>query len=369
MEASMNIDDTPRLASQIDAALRKWPDDYRMLEPLFFMVLRRGGTKWENRFAEHFLRCLPNTTDPDALFAMIKKAFEIYRADLAWQAYIQMKDNFPDHPGVDMTPGYYGERWFQLTRDAAGVKGSILSPFADISPFLLIAMSTPQLNSLTTSVPLRDEVLHLRLTSSRIARIKQARGAFLTSSYKYSTSMKFEYARMLEMTGNEIEMKAYINSLAREEASKDKVTSFISEINERKGDWVQVYENLRNYEINDRCTLSTALRLCRSQINLRMYLMANDTASRAARAFPESSLAAGVLAETEILLDRPEAALKALRNPRIVRDRKLLMPEVRALFRSGRTKAGLDACIRTALAQHLASLFTRLQHLLIEGSH
>lgn len=358
MEAAMNLDDTPRLAALIDAAIELWPTDYRMLEPLYFMVLKRGSNEWQELFATHFLRCLPEVVSPDALFGMIKKAFEINRADLAWKAYARLKDTHPNHPCVEMIPGYYGERWFYLSPDIAGIRGIAYQTYTDIKPFILIGMLLPSFRNLTESIPLRDNILTLHKQQERVARIKAAREAFRASKEPHSPPMNFEYARMLEMTGSKLELESFMNSLEKSETNEEEIISLTSEIGERRADWQRVYEQLKAYDITERSSLITALRRCRAQINLRLFLAAQNTASKITQAFPASSLSAGMLAETELLLDRPEEALMAIRTASAMHDKTLRMPEIRALFESGRAKAGRELC-KTSLIpipQEYASL-------------
>jgi tetratricopeptide (TPR) repeat protein len=248
-----------------------------------------------------------------------------------------------------MTPGYYGERWFHLNRSTAGTRGASRTSYTDIKPFILIGMSVPGMNDLTASIPLKDQILALGTAQRRRRSIRAARKAFASSKRNHSTSLKFEYARMLEMTGNKLELDAFINQLTRTEPNNEKVVSFISEINERKGLWLKVYEKLKDYDISNRSSLSTALRLARAQINLRLFLAAHNTAAKTVQSFPESSLAADMLATTEMLLDRPEAALTALRAPRARNDPALRAPEIRALFMSGRAASAVAACKRNLI--------------------
>ena len=85
-EAYMNLDLAPAAGRLALQAMQAWPEDPRVLEPLFFMSLRRGHARWEPFFVEHLKCCVAAMDDPEQIYGLVDKCFQLSRPDLAWRA-------------------------------------------------------------------------------------------------------------------------------------------------------------------------------------------------------------------------------------------------------------------------------------------
>ena len=123
---------------------------------------------------------------------------------------------------------------------------------------------------------------------------------------RMSLEMRKQYVMALEIDNDIEESQSQLDKINAELAVGDKTTQMVlSEIYERDGKWLNVYETLRDYLPPDgkaggywetQTHLSPLLRLCRAEIQLGLNLMAIHTAREADRLYPNSLRASDILA-------------------------------------------------------------------------
>jgi len=64
-EAHMNLNQTPAMATITLNALTQWPDDPRLLRPLFFLAMKRNSSEWNPLFLKEYYRCARRYAGPD----------------------------------------------------------------------------------------------------------------------------------------------------------------------------------------------------------------------------------------------------------------------------------------------------------------
>jgi exosortase len=348
-EAHMNLDEVPAVASLATEAIKISPNDTRILEVLFFMAGRYGATEWEDIFAAHFQRCLAALDDPEKIFAMFGKTFELCRPDLAWAAYRRIEQIAPDHPALSLAPAYYGDLWFLFRKRYLAVSDRSPSSHINVKAMVLLSMTTGPWIDFHRNIPLGRE-LAINTSSSRRAFLSKAIETMtaMRKEQRLSQAMTMELARAMEMSGDISGSITLMEQIRAGDNGVDanRLITSLSGLYERTQAWQDVYETLR--EDPDKADplrpLILLIRLCRAQLNLKLHLNAAATARHACSLYPQSSLAISMLAESLIALGEPEEALFALRIPGPWRDPSINALEAQALLLTERYVEMQDFC-------------------------
>jgi len=348
MEAYMNLNISSGVAKILIQAESAWPDDPRLLEPLFFMAVKGGPGDWEQRFSAHLARCLRTVDDVEVLFRVFDKAFELRRPDLAWALYRRIERLDPEHPALALAVAKFGAQWFDFQRRHLGFSAARPYETLDLRLFYYLANMTERWRKLCDFIPLGKELSQRDVLAVRKASLERALSEFQRRDKqgKLSLDFQYEYVKALDMAGKSEQARDLLSKIAKtypESATANRL--LLSEIYERAGDWQNVYEVLRDY-------LMTAappqpepvLRLCRALLELRLGVAALYTAGEAVRLFPQSGQAAARLAEALIHFDSHEEALAVLLQRRPWRQREMDLLEAQALFATERYVEGETFC-------------------------
>jgi exosortase len=339
-EANMNADQVPRIGNLAMQAMESWPDDPRVLEPLFFMTLQREGTDWEDRFAVQLVRSVKKIQNPDALYLMFGKCFQIGRPDLSWFIYRRIHSLDPSYPGLPMCVALYGDDWFSFRRQYLGFNAPRAADRVDLRYLFLVGRLLDSWQELCNDVP---EGMQLCVTDTIAVRkqyLQQALAQFKKHDESgsggmggLSVRMWYEYVLALEMTGDFAGAKRQVERLvSRNPDEKEKAQFVLSEIYERNSNWPEVYETLHGYSAEQEPNLMPLIRLGRSELQLHLGLAAIDTARTAIRLFPNSPQAAALLGDALITYDSPEEALLALEPAKTTEELDLGVLEAKSLY-------------------------------------
>jgi tetratricopeptide (TPR) repeat protein len=352
-EAAMNLNEVPRVASIALNLVKHWPDDTRLLEPLFFLSSRKVDSVWEQRFEESFRTTLAATHDPDALYPLFEKCFRIGRPDLAWELHNRIAALDPDYPGLLLNASANARKWFLFRRRWVGMPAAASTELMDLRSAQRWAGSLPLWRNTAAVVPLGATLAPARTVEERKQLLALALDEFKRreAADALTLPMRYQFVAALERARDIDGARRRLEAIAEDfpqEAAGTRIA--LSEIYERAGDWEQVYETLRGHTdlADQEVELAAMLRLCEAQVNLRLGLAALHTARRALAAFPTSSQAVEMLASTVARYDSPEEALLVLQKPRVRSTRTLTMLEAVALHRSQRFTESRRLC-RAAL--------------------
>jgi exosortase/archaeosortase family protein len=374
LEAQMNLDNTPRVAALTLEALSRWPDDSRLLEPLYFMAIRDRGD-WESRFGTHLLRILPSIPSPVIIYKLFDKCFRLARPDLAWTLYHRIVQIDPEHPLLLMAAVEYGHRWFVFRRHHIGMPADSVTGTIDLKPNYRLGTILPDWEPYTRRIPLGMELSTRDTVPVRKAFLHKAIGIFSERDRQHSltTDLQYIYAHALEISGRLDLARALLDTVVeREPGESASVRELYSEMLERKGAWMQVYETLRNLLLADaptdaqspasawppvpvarradrgRLNLAPLLRLVNAQLELRLPLAAEFTVRETLRLYPYAPDAHALMARVLMLNGDDEDALHLLEKPRVRPRRELDALEAEALFATQRFNE-LDAFCRSRL--------------------
>ena len=341
-EAYMNLNRTLDVAALATRASADWPDDPRLLIPLFYLSAKRPDDGWEERFGRHLLRSIAPMEDVAALSELVDKCFLLHRPDLAWAIYKRVATIDPDHPALPMLAVHHGSEWFKFRRRFLGMRAGRPWETFDIRAAFRVCGLLPQGGALAGMIPLGDELAVEDPIPVRKAHLARALAAFSQrkAAGTLSLAMRYMYASALEIDDQVEAARAELRAITDDHPDEEESARLLlSEMLEREADWQQVYETLRTYVDADRPHLDGLLRLTVAQLGLHLGMSAVHTARVALQHFPNSSQAAGALAMALSAYDSPEASLFALRNARERRQREIDMIEAEALYLTQRFAA------------------------------
>ena len=346
-EAYLNQNMVPVVADIALDGTAAWPDDPRILEPLFYMALNRGLGLWEDRFAAHLIRSIEVMTDIDALNGLFPKCAALSRPDLIWAVYRRMAQLDERHPALHMCVARYGDKWFSFRKRHLGMSAPNARDTLDLGGIYLMVGALEHWRAMCELVPRGRELAALeagdikkRFLGLALEEFRERDRAALLSD-----AMCHEYVRALEMGGDEesaLEQAERIGEARPQLRERSRL--LISEIHERRGDWESVYEVLRGYENEERPRLQPMLRLCWAETKLKLSIASLFTARKAVAAYPGSSLAAAMLGRTLLSSNMPEDALHVVERHGARRHRFLDLLEVGALHMTQRYSEMREYC-------------------------
>lgn len=382
-EAYMQLDQTPRVAEIVLQSIARWPTDMRALEPLYFMAIKRDNPLWNNHFANHLLRSIAVCHNPDKLYETMYKCFSLSRPDLAWQVYHRIQELNPHHPTLAMSAAKYGHKWFIFKKRFLNMPSAMPTDTIDLKPFYTLAQYLPQWRGPTSGIPLAQELSVSNTTPVRKRFLARAIKDFQTeisAGHKLSLDMQYLYAQALEMNSRidlaRLQLKKIVKTHPNE---KENTRIMLSEMYERKGDWINVYETLRTYLANHESNstnhtdltrialtwpppelphtssavlhIKPLLRLTKAQMELKMHLAALHTARKTAQIFPYSARAIENHVKALMQLGNNEEALKILQQSRLHDIRALDILEAEALLQTERFSIIPSFCRKAMLHQ------------------
>lgn len=366
VEAYMNLNRPAAVARITLAAVNTWPSDHRVMQPLFFMAMRRERA-WEERFAAHLCRSLPVMESPDDLYNAAGKCFKLIRPDLAWSVYRRLAEVDADHPYLALLVARYGRAWFTFRKRRVGIQATTATESIDLKAHFVLSRSFKGWEGMYGSVPLAGQLGVDDSVPVRKKYLEAARAEFGRRDEQDSLSlnMKYAYINVLEISGDIPAAKKRLELIARNHPrQKARTRVVLSEIYERKADWQNVYETLRTYPDEEQPDLMPMVRLCTAQLKLKMGLAAIHTARRTVHLFPSSTQAAQALGTALNAHGSPEEALFAISRPRPRRQMELDIVEAKALYLTERYNI-LEDFTRSALLPRLDRPPGATQHLFL----
>lgn len=354
-EAYMNLNEVPVVAGMVLQAMTDWPLDLRILEPLFFLAVKRSRGEWETHFAKHLVRSVNATRDPDRIYPLFERCFELSRPDLAWFLFRRIRELDPEHPALSLVLSRYGHKWFQFRKRFLGFPAGRARDTMNVSTLFLVGRCSRAWQAWCRLIPSADMLSATDTLAARKQQLREALARFDARGAKgrLSLVMHYEYVYALEMAGEVDGARQELQRLsALHPAEKHRARVCLSEIYERKADWQNVYETLRGYTDSRQQQLAPLLRLCRAQRRLHLGIAAICTARQVMSSFPNSTEVATMLAETLMAYDSAEEALLVLSRPRLWHRREVDVLTTRVLQRTQRyTEA--EAVCRSAMLPRL----------------
>lgn len=342
LEAYMTLNRTADVADLVVEMLNTWPEEPRLIEPLFFLALKRINTPWETTFSTHLNTIRNKIHDPDILYSLLPRCFDLGRPDLAWLILLRIQELDRDHPYLPMSVSHFGKVWFRVRSTYIGLPSASNFATTDIAPLLRMSGVFSPGQPLLKMIPYGRDVIYaedITLLSREMNDTALKLFAQRNAEQQLSVDAAYEYVTALERAGRQADAVEILRNLAEEnpgQAMRSRIKT--AGIYERSGDWQNVYEALRTYPelpVRDRTTAAMSL-LLRAQTELQLNLAAWHTARRMQREFPGTVRTAYYTSMILLQLKRPAEALNIINQPRPRNSRTLELLKAQALLANER---------------------------------
>lgn len=291
VQANINISKLGGAAASMRQALNKWPDEFRLLGNLFELAQKQPGGQWEEVFVRNLKKNL-KVLDADRLASYIEYCFQLRRPDVAWLAYVRLKELDPKDPSLYMMPARYASSWFVFRRHHLGIKAVSGDDMIDTAGIALLLKDAALLKSVWASVPLIDEMLakDLKGVSDRYMKMCLAELENRRGRNELNSRMYMMYPMVLALSGDYDRAHAMQDEVAEkfpEMARKSLLKHATFYAWERK--WEESYEWLRRFNEGAMdLDMEAEPMLVNAMMHMNMGVCALDIADRLDRSFPES---------------------------------------------------------------------------------
>ncbi len=386
LEALMNLNRITSVAERTRQFLEQWPNDPRLLEPLYFMALQSQTELWQRRFADHLLTCLPDMDTPERLYELTFKCLELHRPDLAWAITAHLKAVAPSSPAIPMAAAVHGHRWLKYSRQHLELPLLPNQPAEDIARLAHIAKMLPAWQATLDTLPFvetfatADEPLAIRKSALQEALTAFDAAMDSTNTPPLSLDMHYLYVHALERSGKLRKAEEQLQEIRRLHPNEAAGTrALLSAIHERAGHWIDVYETLHDYIEHpeggsaplDTEQLSTSwkpflsegtihrthhidplIRLGRAQRELNLGIAASHTARFTAKLFRYAPQSQALLTSCLFEYESPSEAMRSIGSPHFHPYQELDYLEAQILYRTQRYSA-LQELAATRILPHL----------------
>lgn len=346
-EAYMNLNDSSSVAVMTLQSIRDWPQDTRVLEPLFFLSIKHTQPKWENLFVEQLIRSINHTDNPDIIYPIFEKCFQLSRPDIAWFLYQRIKKIDPKHPILPLTIAKYGNRWFRFRKRFLNFPAANTTDTIDITPYILTGNCMLFFQPYLNTIPLINEFCRNPVIDIRKQQLQESlqRFAEYKKAGKLSLPLHYQYIDALEINKDFEQIKIELANIAETHPEQeDNVLLKLSELYEQRNNWQDVYETIREYAQKDNAALTAMLRLSTAERNLKLGIQAIQTAKNTVAKYPDSTKAATMLANTLMEFSSAEEALYILNKPRKWHNRDLDILTAKVMQKTQRFQKAKKIC-------------------------
>ncbi|MCK5529076.1 MAG: archaeosortase/exosortase family protein [Kiritimatiellae bacterium] len=270
-------------------ALDVWPEDAKFLRYITWVALNRPGEGWEDRMAANFKA---NVMDlpVDLLAEYLGNCFKLRRPDLAWIAYVHLRQEDPDDPALPLAVVQFGEDWFKFARKDVGVPVDEKGLRLDLRELYKLTANIEPLKSFWDEVPLQselaaDDIEQLRAVSlvKCLFELKKRSDAGLLS-YR----MQIMYPFVLAIDGDyALAHRMLAELLTQYPDKKGDLLLRQATLYTQEKRWGEVYETLREYNTADiDMTLGAVLQNINAMIHLDMGISAMQLIADTQKVFP-----------------------------------------------------------------------------------
>lgn len=291
LQAYIKTGDMAAASLLLDDAIQRWPDDARFMDALYYMAVRRPGTKWERLFTDSFIAHISRFTVDEAAYRM-SAAFQLGRPDLGWLAYRRLESLDPSDPELLLAPVRYGGAWFRFRCKQLGIqiKGGIET--IDLAPFVRASSCNSMLRSYWDRIPLVDELSRGDQKEARAKYLEKAIAGYETriASGKVSKRLETSYPVALGIAGRFADARGYLDKLAAKYPERRPSILFQhADFYHAERKWDDSYEYLRKYfAAKEDSSLTASLMLVDDLMSMNMGVYALDVVRDARTAFPDA---------------------------------------------------------------------------------
>ncbi len=292
VQAHLHTRDVARAAEIMRDVVREHPNDPRFLSSLFSLAMSGQGGSWEEMFADNLTENLAKL-NADRLASYIDYAFRLSRADLAWLAWLSLRQRDPSDPALYLSLARFHDLWFVFRKHALSIEAesaaqridlrSFYQATGDLKPFKALWDRVPEAVSVAGSRGREGRNEYLDLFFEEID--KRAKEGSLNER------MELSVAPALGLAGRYKDAHAKLKEMEERYPEKKRDILYQRAVfQNEQGRWQSLYETMVAYRAlpNYQPRLGADLMFINAMMNLNMGAAALHMAETARRTYPGS---------------------------------------------------------------------------------
>jgi exosortase/archaeosortase family protein len=290
LHANQQIGNLSGLTRVMEQALKRWPDDPRLMGTLFDIASRRQGGDWIARFERNF-RANIGRMNADMLSTAAEYAWRLMRPDLAWLAHLHMERVSPGDPELIMAPARYGPNWTRFRRHQLLIPSDTPDRMIDLAPVMNLFAQTRPIADFRRRIPQVDAVGKAAV-DRQAARRYLEQGVAALEALDEQDALNERYMRLfpmaLAMLDRFDEAHARLDRISSAYPGRAGSVQFLhAALYDQQAAWQQSYEALREYTRQEPYpNLTAELLRINALMNLNLAVCAMQVLQEARRNFP-----------------------------------------------------------------------------------
>lgn len=292
VQAHLHMRNVARSAEIMKEIILSDPDDPRFLSSLFSLAMSEPGGRWEEMFAHNLTQNL-GRLNADRLASYIDYAFRLSRPDLAWLAWLSLRELDSGDPALHLSLARFNGMWFMFRKHALSVEAESASQRIDLRRFYQATSDLKPFKALWDHVPEGAAVAGSRGTEGRTRYLERffAEIDKRAAAGTLNERMDLSVAPALGLAGKYKEAHAKLREMEERYPEKKREILYQRAVfQNQQSRWQALYETMVAYRAlpNYQPRLGADLMFINAMMNLNMGVAALHTAEEARRIYPGS---------------------------------------------------------------------------------
>ncbi len=292
VQAHLHTRNVARAAEIMKDVVLEHPHDPRFLSSLFSLAMSEQGGQWEEMFVENLTQNL-SMLNADRLASYIDYAFRLSRPDLAWLAWVSLRQRDPSDPALYLSLARFHDMWFMFRRHALSIEAESATQRIDLRRFYQATADLEPFKALWARVPEAVEVGGSRGREGRTQYLDRFFSEIEKRAAEGSLNerMELSVAPALGLAGRYKEAHAKLKEMEERYPEKKRDILYQRAVfQNQQGRWQELYETMVAYHAlpNYQPRLGADLMFINAMMNLNMGAAALRTAEEARRIYPGS---------------------------------------------------------------------------------
>lgn len=292
VQAHLHMRNIARAAEIMKEVVALHPGDPRFLSSLFSLAMSQQGGRWETMFADNLIANL-GKLNADRLASYIDYAFRLSRADLAWLAWLSLRERDPADPALYLSLARFHDMWFMFRKHTLSIEAESAAQRIDLRRFYQATGDLAPFKALWDHVP---EAVSVAGARGREGRMEQLDRFFAEIDKRAAEGtlnerMEMSVAPALGLAGRYEEAHAKLRELEERYPEKKRDILYQRAVfQNQQVRWQALYETMVAYRAlpNYQPRLGADLMFINALMNLNMGAAALHTAKEAQRTYPGS---------------------------------------------------------------------------------
>jgi exosortase/archaeosortase family protein len=289
IQAFLKENDVGGAGAAARRALDRWPDDPRLLGPVFVLAMVQPEGGWDDRAAAG-LRSNLQRLGVDEIATYMGYALRMGRPDIGWIAFNRLTAMDPDDPAIPLAVAQHAPSWFRLRKHGLGLRDEDPLAAVDARPLYRWSRTLRQFAPLWKAMPVMEELATRPLEEIRNRAVARCLAELQRreTAGTLDTRLMMDYPVALTLASRYDEAHERWNRI--EQALPERRGMVLlqrARLFDMQARWESAYEELRQYaEAEEGPNLTATLLRVSALMQLGLGEQAMDEVLKGRRLFP-----------------------------------------------------------------------------------